>query len=162
MATIAILSPNSAEFPSANFPERTTIHATARRPILWFDETTAETCYWTIVAPTGFTGTMTAVVSFVMETATTGTFAVDISVEAITSLDAVDLDAAESFDTVNGAESGDVADTVGFMEQLSVTLTNQDSAAAADYLRIRLARDVAEDNAADDAGVLLVELRDAS
>ncbi len=160
--TRASLNPNAAEFPSANFPAKETIHTTARRPVLWFDTTTAETCYWTIPAPQGLTGTMVAVVSFVMASATSGTFAVDISIEAVTTADALDLDAAEGFDSVNGAESGDVADTVGHMVQLSVTLTNQDSVAAADYVRVRLARDVAEDDAAGDAGVLLVELRDAA
>jgi hypothetical protein len=50
------------------------------------------------------------------------------------------------------------------MEQLSITLSNLDSAAAADYLRFSVARDVADgaDTATGDCYVLMVEIRDGA
>ena len=99
-----------------------------------------------------------------MASAITGGVAVDVAVEAVTSGDAVDLDAATSFDAVNGASDAAVPGTAGFMEQITVTLTNADSMAAADYVRVSIARDVADaaDTATGDMGILVAELRDAA
>jgi len=74
----------------------------------------------------------------------------------------VDLDSATSFDTVNGGNAATIA-TQGYQTSLSITLTNADSVAAGDYVRISLARDVADanDTFAADAYVTLVEIREA-
>jgi hypothetical protein len=50
------------------------------------------------------------------------------------------------------------------MVQLSITLTNGDSLAAGDYIRVSVARDAdnGSDNFAADAYLLAVEIRDAS
>lgn len=158
--TRAILTPTSAEFPSSNFPQLLTVQA---RPVLGYDASTDETAYWTLVAPQGLTGTMTAVLSLIGNAAGTNSTYWEVAVEAVTSADATDLDAGTSFDTVN---TGNVAmpTTQGHMVQLSITLTNQDSIAAADYVRISVARDAnnASDNFAADAYLLAVELRDAA
>ncbi len=66
--------------------------------------------------------------------------AFDVGVEAVTSGDAVDLDAGTSWDTVNAGNDATVPGTAGYMEQLSITISNLDSAAAADYIRWSLAR----------------------
>ena len=60
MATRAIFLPESAHFPTTNFPASSVINA---RPVLLFDATTSETAYWTFVAPQGLTGTITLVIS---------------------------------------------------------------------------------------------------
>jgi hypothetical protein len=161
MATRAILTPNAAEFPATNFPQLTLSN---RRPVLAFDTTTSETAYWTFAAPQGITGTWTAVISYAMASATTGGVAFDVAVEAITSGDAVDTDAAASFDTVNTGTDAAVPGTAGYMEQISITLTNADSIAAADMVRVSVARAVANaaDTAAGDCLVFVVELRDAA
>lgn len=161
MATRAVLLPESAHFPTANFPASSVVNA---RPVLWFDATTSETCYWTLIAPQGLTGTLTVVISYLMASATTGGVAFDVAIEAVTSGDATDLDAGTSFDTVNGGSDSAVPGTAGFMEQISITLTNTDGLAAADYFRISLARDVADanDTATGDCGVLAVEFRDGA
>src|SRR5512139_2482936 len=164
MATRLILTPNSAEFPSTNFPQLTIINATARRPALGFDATTSETCYWTAIVPAGWTGTVTCVISYCMASATSGGVAFDVAVEAISTGDATDLDATTSFDTVNAGNDAAVPATAGYMEQISITLSNLDSAAAADYVRISLARDVADaaDTATGDCYVVAVEIRDGA
>lgn len=163
MATRTVLTPLSAEFPSTNFPQLTSIHSTARRPVLAFDATTSEACHWTGVAPAGLTGALTAVVSYCMASATSGGVAWDVSLEAITDNDATDLDAAESFASVNTG-TATVPGTAGYIDQVSITLTNDDSLVAADYFRIKLSRQVAHasDTATGDALCLAVEFRDAA
>jgi len=161
MATRLLLLPYSAEFPATNFPQLLLVN---RRPVLAFDTTTSETCYWTAVVPQGWTGTVTAVISYMMASAVSGGVAFDVAVEAVTNADALDLDAATSFDTVNTGTDAAVPGTAGYMEQISITLSNLDSAAAADYVRFSLARAVANaaDTAAGDCYVLSVEIRDGA
>lgn len=160
MATRFVLTPNSAEFPAANFPALL-INA-QRRPVLGFDAATNETCYWTAIVPQGWTGTITALVYYVMASATSGDVDVDVAVEAVTAADATDLDAATSFDTINSTDNTTVPATAGYMDVVSVTLTNNDSSAAGDYIRFSLARDAASDTATGDMQILGMEIRDAA
>lgn len=164
MATRFVFSPLDAEFPSTNFPQLGASHATARRPVLGFDATTAESCYWSGVGPQGLTGALTLVITYLMASATTGGVAFDASLEAITDGDTTDLDAAEDFDTVNTGTAAAVPGTAGQIDQVSVTLTNADGLAAADLFRLKLTRAVANaaDTATGDCQVLAVELRDAA
>lgn len=161
MATRLILTPYSAEFPSSNFPQ---LLLSNRRPVLAFDATTGETAYWTFVAPQGLTGTLTAIIHYAMASATTGGVAFDVALEAITPGDATDTDATTSFDTVNGGSDATVPGTAGYIDSVSVTLTNADSIAAGDYVRLSLARDVADanDTATGDCYVFEVEFRDGA
>lgn len=161
MATRAVLTPYSAEFGSTNFPQLLTIHSTARRPALAFDAATSEKCYWTVVAPQGLTGAQTLVITCVMASATSGTLALRVGVEAITPLDAVTVATAESFDTLNSSSNTTVPGTL-IEFALSITLTNADSMAAADSVRFSLDRDVATDSGAGDAYVLSAEWRDSA
>lgn len=161
MATRFVGTPFSAEFPTTNFPQLTLSN---QRPVLAFDASTSETCYWTTVIPQGWTGTVTAVISYAMASATSGGVAFDVAVEAITTGDATDTDATTSFDSVNTGTDSGVPGTAGYMEQISVTLSNLDSAAAADLVRISLARNVAHasDTATGDCLVFCIEIRDAA
>lgn len=161
MATRAILTPEGAHYPATNFPA---LLLSNRRPVLAFDASTSETAYWTFVAPQGVTGTWTAVISYAMASATTGGVAFDVALEAITSGDALDTDAATSFDTVNGGNDSAVPGTAGYMEQISITLTNADSIAAADLVRVSVARDVADaaDTATGDCYLIACEIRDGA
>jgi hypothetical protein len=160
VATRAIFTPYSAEFPSSNFPQLTQIN---QRPALAFDASTDETAYWTGIAPAGLTGTLTLVVSYIMASATSGAVYFQAQIEAITDGDATDLDATTSFDSANSGNAT-VPGTAGYIDQISITLTNADSLAAADYFRISLNRDAdnASDTATGDAYVLVVELRDSA
>lgn len=160
MATRAYLTPYSAEFPTSNYPALGVINA---RPALAFDATTSETCYWTLGVPQGWTGTKTVIITYMMASATTNGVAFDAALEAVTDGDTTDLDATTSFATVNTG-TATVPGTAGHIDQISITLTNDDSAAAGDYLRLSLARATANasDTATGDCYVLLVELRDAA
>jgi hypothetical protein len=98
-----------------------------------------------------------------MASATSGGVAFDVAFEAVTSGDSLDLDASSSFGTVNGGSDSTVPSTAGHMKQITITCSNLDSAAAGDYLRVSVARDVADsaDNASGDCYVLAVEISDA-
>lgn len=161
MATRFILTPLAAEFPATNYPQLTLSN---RRPVLGFDASTSETCYWTAVIPQGWTGTVTAVISYAMASATSGGVAFDVAVEALTSGDATDTDATTSFASVNTGTDSGVPGTAGYMEQISVTLSNLDSATAGDLVRFSLARATsnATDTATGDAYVFALEIRDGA
>lgn len=159
MSTRAIFLPESAAFPTTNFPA---FQQDAQgRTYLAFDASTAETCYWTFAAPQGLTGTLTALLTYRAASATSGTAQFDLSIEAITDGDTVDTDSASSFDTANTPTAVTVPGTAGYIDQITATLTNADSIAVGDLCRLRLARNTA-DTAAGDLQVLAVELRDAA
>jgi hypothetical protein len=162
MATRFVGLPFAAEFPTTNFPQLVLVN---QRPALAFDAATDETCYFTDIAPQGLTGAITLLVSYIMASATSGAVRFQAQIEAITDGDATDLDAGTSFDTANSA-GATVPATAGYIDQLSITMTNADSLAAADYYRISLNRDAdgtsGTDDAAGDCYLLGVELRDAA
>lgn len=160
MATRAVLTPFSAEFPATNFPA---LGLTNRRPSLAYDAAASEAAYWTVAAPQGLTGTLTLIISYVMASATSGNVVWRAQVEAVSAADAVDLDSATSFDTANSVTSA-VPATAGFLAQATITLTNADSIAVGDYVRISIDRDAANgsDTAAGDALLLAAEWRDAA
>lgn len=162
MATRFVFRPFGAEFPSTNFPQLK--KDAQNHPVLAFDPTTSETCYWTDVIPQGWTGTVTAVLSYKMSSGVSGGVAFDIAVEAVTSGDAFDMDAGSSFATVNTGTDSAVPGTAGYMEQISFTLSNLDSAAAGDSVRFSLARNVsnAADTATGDCEILSLEIRDGA
>ena len=161
MATRAVLLPEAAHYPATNFPA---LLLSNRRPVLAFDASTSETAYWTFVAPQGITGAWTAVISYAMASATTGGVAFDVALEAISSGDALDTDATTSFDSVNTGTDSAVPGTAGYMEQISITLTNADSVAAADLVRVSVARAVANgaDTATGDCYLIACEIREGA
>ena len=161
MATRFVFSPNSAEFPSSNFPQ---LLLSNRRPALAFDAGTQETAYWTGIVPQGFTGTVTAVITYAMASATANLIEFEVALEAISDGDSIDTDATTSFDTVNTG-GATVPGTAGYIDQVSVTLTNADSIAAGDYFRLSVSRDADDgtnDTATGDLYLLSVELRDSA
>lgn len=161
MASRAILTPESAHYPTSNFPA---LGASNARPVLAYDAATDETAYWTLVAPQGMTGTLTLVVTYAMASATSGNVILAAQVEAISDGDATDTDSTTSFDTANTSSATAVPGTAGYIDQISITLTNNDSVAAADYVRIAITRDAdnASDTATGDLYLLVAELRDAA
>lgn len=165
MATRHIFTPESAQFPSANFPQLLTVHSTERRLGLAFDAAAAESCMWSGIAPQGLTGTLTAIVTYIMASATSGKVDFTGEVEAVTDGDATDLDAATSYDSANTITAPTVPGTAGYIDQFTITLTNADGLAAGDLFRFRLTRDATDatnDTATGDCIVLAVELRDGA
>lgn len=165
MATRFTFFPYEAEFPSTNFPQLMTIHSTDRIPVLAFDASTAESCMWSDIVPQGWTGTITAVVTYCMASATSGKVDFTIAVEAVSDGDALDLDASTSYDTANSITAPTVPGTAGYIDQFTCTLTNADGAAAGDFIRFLLTRDATDatnDTATGDCYILAVEIRDGA
>lgn len=162
MSTRAWLTPQSAELPASAFASFTAVND---RPALAFDAASDEEACWTIVAPQGISGQLDAILSFIMASATSGNVRWEVLVEAVTDGDAVDLDAATSFDSTNHG-GVTVPGTAGHLKQFTITLTNKDAIAAADYVRIKVRRDAdgttGTDDATGDALLLGVEIRDAA
>lgn len=92
-------------------------------------------------------GTLTAKLG-IFTAATTGSVCWEVYVEAVTDADATDLDSTTSFDSVNTATVA-VPGTAGYLDVVSITLTNKDSVAAGDMVRFLVRRDA--DAAGDDA-----------
>ena len=159
MASRFTLTPGSAEFPATNFPQLTLIN---RRPILSYNGTTNQAAQWTVVLPAGWTGTITAYIFIIMASDTSGDTDWDVSVEAITTADTTDLDAGDSFDTVNSTDNTTVPSVAGYLQRIAVTLANHDSSAAGDCARIRVTRDAASDAANGLAYLLAVEIQDGA
>ncbi len=92
-------------------------------------------------------GTLTAHIGY-FTGSTSGAVDWEIAVEAVTAGDAIDLDSANSFDSVNAA-TDTVPSTAGYLKVCSITLTNKDSVAVGDMVRFLVRRDA--DDAADTA-----------
>ena len=119
--------------------------------VLWkllFDATTEECATFETVLSPYNGGALTATIYYSMASATTLEVIWTVSVMAVSDGDAQDLDAA-SFDTANSSGAVTVPGTAGHMDVASVTLTNKDSAGAADLIVFKVCRDA--DDAGDDA-----------
>lgn len=160
MATIALFTPEMAHYPGSNFPAHIRIN---NRPVLAFDAATDETCYFTFKAPQDLTLPITVYVQYKMASATTGSVYFQAAFEAISDGDAVDLDATTSFDTANSG-NGTVPGTAGNIDEIAITMTNNDSIAAGDYARLSLNRDAdnGSDTATGDSYILTIEVRDSA
>lgn len=149
MARVELLQFESDSFipPASAHPDRGIQQS---RPFWAFDDTTVETLRSKAAQmPQRYNGgTIKADVLYIMASATSGAVDIEISVEAVTEADALDLDSAESFATAN-AVTDTVPTTAGHLGIATVTLTNADSVAVGDMVRFKLERDA--DDAADTA-----------
>lgn len=154
--TRLILTPEAAHFPSSNYAALSVIN---NRPVLLFDGTTDEFAYWTTIAWQGLSGALTAIVHCFAVTGASGTLSFDCALEAITDGDTTNLNTTDSFGTDNTG-TGTVGGT-GYEETVSITLTNNDSIAVGDLVRVRLNRDNAGDGVTGDVAVTAIEIREA-
>lgn len=145
--------------PSSNSPDR---GVAQNRTYLAFDASTDETCYTPAFRmPTAYTGTGTLklAIGYYMASATANDVIWACQVEAVTDADATDLDSASSFDTANTA-TVTVPATQGYLDVATITLTNKDSVAAGDMVRLAIYRDAdaGGDTATGDACLLYATL----
>ena len=156
-------TPHNAETKTSTFPSPgVSSDASGARPYLAFDAAADEAVYFTFIAPQGITTPLAAIITFAMASATTGNIIADATLEAITDGDSTDTDAAESLDTANTSGATAVPATAGLIDQLSITLTNNDTITAGDYCRLRIRRvgSNGSDTATGDLLMFAVELRD--
>jgi len=157
MATGSILlTPGAAILPDGSAsnaaPGLARVKSSATAPGIYFlhllfDTTTEEWCTWQFRMPADYASAPVAVVQYKMASATSGGVAWDVRVAAVSDGDSVDVD-AKGFGSANTG-TATVPGTAGYLDEVSVTLSNADSVAAGDFVVIRLARAVA--NGADTA-----------
>ena len=131
-----------------------------------FSPAAAETLYSPqFVMPAAYAaGTVYCKLFFTMANTATGNVVFNCAVEAITPADAHNLITDEYFDTENDSASTAVPGTTGYLGTVTITLTNKDSVAAGDLVRLKITRDVADggDDANSDARVYAVQIYEAA
>lgn len=133
-------------------------------PVLAFDTTTQETCFFEDLMPPNYAGGNLVVnVLWDAATATTGTIGWGVTFER---QDAGGLDVdADSYATEQIITAATVNAASGVRSKTSVTCTagatGTDSVAAGDWFRLRVRRDVANDTAAGDANLVAVWITEA-
>lgn len=108
--------------------------------------------------PDDYASAPVAKVAYKMASATTGGIAWDVRLSAVTDNDATDID-AKGYGSAN-VGTATVPGTAGYIDIMSITLTNADSVAAGDWVTVRLARAVANgsDTATGDAELMGVSI----
>lgn len=156
--TLLIFHPLQNEPPAANYA---TIDARNGHYVLDFDATTQEAAYFSGLMPRLYGGGGVTVYLHATSDATSGTLGWLVAFER---LDAgTDID-ADSFASDQTATAATVPGTSGQPLVLSVAVSNganMDGIAAGDAFRLRVQRDVANDTAAADANLLMVEIKES-
>lgn len=125
--------------------------------VLAFSTSTAQSAVFRGVMPQNYDGGGISAYMYYTSTATSGDVDIDVSVEAKADNEAMGSD---SFDTVNSKDDTTVPGTAGLLDILVLDLANDDSVAAGEIIRIKIARDVANDNAAGPFELHLLEIRE--
>lgn len=118
------------------------------KPRILFDDTTDEIIHWTLRMPQNYASAPVLKLQYSMASATTGNVIVACQVMAVSDGDAAAVD-TDSYDTVNTSAATAVPATAGYMDEISLTLTNADSLAAGDFAALKMSRDA--NNASDTA-----------
>jgi len=139
------------------------IDATRRRLVVRFGGAAASNAYYTVIIPqdVNLTGDPSLVLYW-FSAGTANAVEWECEVEAITPGDSTDLDAADSFDATNAAAAATVPGTAGFLTTTTIALTNRDSMAAGDHVRLRITRDAVNDTNNDNAYLSMIEFRDVA
>lgn len=145
MATGTILLSLPGEFDDTNPPGISYFNS---KPQVLFDDTTDELMHWTFRMPENYASGLVLKLQYKMASATTLEVIMACRVMAVSDGDAAAVD-TDSYDTVNTSAATTVPGTVGYLDEISLTLTNADSVAAGDWVAIEISRDA--NNAGDDA-----------
>lgn len=161
MATGTInLTPGAATFPDGSAsnaaPGLAAVKSSASAPGIYFlqllfDASTEEWCCWQFRMPADYASGLTAKIQYKMASATSNDVVWDVRVSKTSDGQSQDVD-AQDFASANTA-TVTVPGTAGYLDEASITLTNDDSVAAGDLVVIRLARAAASgsDTATGDA-----------
>lgn len=158
--TLAVFGPADYEPPSSNYAQ---FGVRNGHPYLAFDTTTGWSAIFSGILPRRYVGTtgLTLVLHTMMASATSGTIGWLISIERMDD-SSLDLD-ADSFASTQTIAAATVPGTSGQTLIQTGTFTSgaqMDSLVAGEQYRLKITRDVANDNAAGDAQLVMVELRE--
>lgn len=159
--TLAIFTPQSYEPTGTVYALFGTRN---QHPVLEFDTTTQWSAVWSGIMPQHYAGgNLKVYVTWAAATAITNTVGWDVTFERVLA-ETLDID-ADSWATAQTITAATVPGTAGITKTTSVTCTageaGTDSIAAGDVFRLRVRRDVANDNAAGNAQIVAVEIREA-
>jgi len=128
-------------------------------PKLLFDSAAPEICYWSFRMPADYSSAPVIKCQYSMASAVALGVIIGVEVMAVSDGDSQDLD-AESYDTINDSTNLTVPGTAGYLDEISLALSNADSVAAGDHVRIKFRRDTGhvDDDAAGDMEVWAVSL----
>lgn len=147
------------EPPATNYA---TLDKRNGHPCLDFDTTTQEAAIFRGVLPRIYSGGgITVYVHWAASSATTGTGGWDVAFERVGDSQQ-DVD-ADSFATAQTVTAATVPGTSGHVDITNVAVSNganMDSIAVGEMFRLRVRRDVANDNAAGDLELYAVELKE--
>ena len=158
--TLLIFTPLHNEPPSAN---AATLDTRNLHPVLDFDATTNESAVFSAVMPQSYAGTIgvTVYLHYAMSSAEADTVDWDVAFERIGDQQQ-DLD-SDNFAAVNSVDNTTVPGTTGLVDIVSVAFTDgadMDSVAVGEGFRLKVTRDAASDDAAGDAELVFVEIRE--
>ena len=158
--TLLVFTALAGEPPASNYA---TLDTRNNHPCLDFDQTTGETTYFSGIMPQNYSDTtgVTVVLHWAGSAVGTNTVGWLVAFERMGD-GGTDID-SDSFaaDATVTAEAADA--TTGILDLSSVNITkgaNMDSVVAGDAFRLRVTRDVANDNLAGDAELYAVEIRE--
>ena len=157
--TLLIFNPYNNEPPAANYA---TLDTRNQHPCLDFDATTNETAIFSAVMPRNYAGGgLTVYLHYAMTGAEADTVDWDVAFERIGD-GVLDID-ADSFAAVNSVDNTTVPATTGLVDIVNVTFTDgadMDSIAVGEAFRLSVTRDAVSDDAAGDAELLAVEIKE--
>jgi len=147
-------SNDAATFDSAQLQVKQSSAAVpSPRWLEWlFDTTSDEFILTSFIMPGNYVSAPVLKVYYKCTSATTGTAAFEAQMSAITDADATDMD-ADTLQAVN-AGTATVPGTAGYIDVITITLTNADSVAAGDHVILSLNRDTSADSVAGDLEVM--------
>jgi len=106
-----------------------------------FDASQTESAVWQFRMPANYASDLTAKLQYTMASATADKVDLEVEIMAVSDGDAADVDTA-SFDSVNEVAGGTtVPGTAGYLDEISITCSNDDSVAAGDLVIVRVNRD---------------------
>lgn len=157
--TLLIFTPLHNEPPSSN---PATLDLRNLHPCLDFDAATNESAVFSAVMPRSYAGGgITAYLHYAMSSAEALTIDWDVAFERIGDQQ-LDID-GDSFAAVQSVDNTTVPGTTGLVDIVSIAFTDgaqMDSVAVGELFRLKVVRDAVSDDAAGDAELLGVELKE--
>jgi hypothetical protein len=155
-----VFYPRDNEPPTSNYA---TLDTRNSHPVLDFDTTTGESAIFTGILPRSYNGGgLTVEVAYSMTSATTGTCGWTFDLERIGDSQ-LDIDGDSFTGSPTTITAVTVPGTTGHVDVVSANVANgaaMDSIAAGEMFRIKITRDVANDDAAGDAELHWVRIRE--
>lgn len=158
--TLLIFHPYHNEPPSSNYA---TLDSRNQHVCLDYDASTNESAVFSSVMPQHYAGTtgVTVYIHYAMSSAEADTVDWDVAFERIGDQQ-LDID-GDDFAAVNSVDNTTVPGTTGLVDIVSVAFTDgadMDSVAKGESFRMKVTRDAVSDDAAGDAELYKVEVRE--